>query len=66
MKIRMKTHISGTRNGVRWPEAGAEVTLPDNEAADLCAQGLAEPVRDESAEKRPARPAEKRTRKASK
>jgi hypothetical protein len=44
VKVRMKTQITGTRNGVRWPAAGGEVTLPDNEGADLCAQGLAEPV----------------------
>jgi hypothetical protein len=44
MKVRMKTKIAGSRNGVRWPEAGAEVDLPDGEGADLCAAGLAEPV----------------------
>lgn len=40
----MKTKIAGSRNGVRWPEAGGVVDLPDGEAADLCAAGLAEPV----------------------
>jgi len=44
VKVRMKTQITGTRNGVRWPAPGGEVSLPDNEGADLCAQGLAEPV----------------------
>lgn len=44
MKIEMKLKIQGSRNGVRWPEAGGVVDLPDNEAADLCSQGLAEPI----------------------
>lgn len=48
MKVRMKAHISGYRNGVRWPEVGEEKTLPDNEAADLCAAGLAEPVAEKA------------------
>lgn len=41
MKIRMLTRIEGTRNGVRWPEAGETVDLPDGEARDLIAAGLA-------------------------
>jgi len=44
VKVRMKIQLTGTRNGVRWPAPGGEVTLPDNEGADLCAAGLAEPV----------------------
>lgn len=51
MKIEMKVRIEGTRNGVRWPEAGGVVDLPDSEAADLCAAGLAEPVATEKPEK---------------
>lgn len=58
MKVRMKAHITGSRNGVRWPQAGGEVTLPDNEGADLCAAGLAEPVAEVAQpEKRPAKKA---------
>lgn len=49
----MKTKITGSRNGVRWPDAGGVKDLPDNEAADLCAAGLAEPIPSEP-EKRPA------------
>mgnify|MGYP006058158817 FL=1 len=62
MKVRMKTQLTGTRNGVRWPAPGGEVTLPDNEGADLCAAGLAEPVA-ERAQPETATPkrAEKRT-----
>lgn len=44
MKVEMKIKIAGSRNGVRWPPAGEVVDLPDGEAADLCAAGLAKPV----------------------
>lgn len=47
MKIRMLTRIEGTRNAQRWPEAGGELDLPDGEARDLIAGGLAEPVGDQ-------------------
>jgi hypothetical protein len=40
----MKIQITGTRNGVYWPAPGGEMTLPDLEAAKLCASGLAVPV----------------------
>jgi len=66
MKIRMKVQVSGTRDGADWPPVGGTVDLPDTEAADLCAAGLAVPapetavetaaLDDASAEKRaPAR-----------
>ena len=64
MKVRMLTRIEGTRNGLRWPEAGTVVDLGDGEAVDLCSIGLAEPVAEAPvvrAEKRPAvKKAEKR------
>jgi len=60
MKVRMKTQLTGSRNGVRWPAAGEVKELTDNEGADLCAAGLAEPVVEERVEKRPAKRAEKR------
>lgn len=61
MKVEMKIKIAGSRNGVRWPEAGTVVDLPDGEAADLCSQGVAEPVVEDAVEKRPAaKRAEKR------
>lgn len=59
MKIRMKTHVAGSRNGERWPLAGGTKELPDGEAQDLIAAGLAEPVKAEP-EKATARKAEKR------
>ena len=46
MKVTMRTRIEGTRNGVRWPEAGGVVDLPDVEAVDLLNAGLAEAVED--------------------
>lgn len=47
----MKFRIEGTRNGVRWPEAGGEIDLPDNEATDLLNQGFAEAVGTKPVEK---------------
>ena len=44
MKIRLKVHLSGTRNGVEWPAYGETVELPDEEAASMVAAGIAEPV----------------------
>ncbi|MGW0993528.1 hypothetical protein ACWD5V_09495 [Streptomyces sp. NPDC002523] len=47
MKIRMKTAVSGSRNGQPWPPRGGTLELPDGEGAALCASGLAEPVADD-------------------
>lgn len=44
MQVRMKVKISGTRDGVEWPDRGEIVDLPDGEAVALLAQGSAEPV----------------------
>lgn len=44
MKVEMKLKIAGSRNGVRWPEVGGVVDLPENEARDLIDQGLAKPL----------------------
>lgn len=43
MKLTMKVQIAGSRNGVRWPEAGETVDLPENEANELIAAKLAVP-----------------------
>lgn len=37
----MKIKIQGSRNGVRWPDVGGVVDLPDGEANDLIAQDFA-------------------------
>ena len=42
MKVRMLVHMSGTRNGQEWPAAGEPMDLPDGEAADYIAAGIAE------------------------
>lgn len=61
MKVQMKLKIQGSRNGIRWPEAGGVVDLPDNEGADLCAAGIAEPVAEPAkVEKAVAKKPEKR------
>jgi hypothetical protein len=61
VKVEMKIKIAGSRNGVRWPEAGGVVDLPDGEGADLCSQGLAVPVAEPAKPERAvARKAEKR------
>jgi hypothetical protein len=44
MKIQMKVVMSGTRNGESWPLPGGELEVPDEEGANMCANGLAIPV----------------------
>jgi hypothetical protein len=56
----MKTHITGTRNGLRWPVAGEVKELPENEAVELITAGLAEPVADAKVERAVARKSESR------
>ncbi|WP_326808174.1 hypothetical protein OHB04_22815 [Streptomyces sp. NBC_01775] len=42
MRVRMRAELSGTRDGLPWPQKGQTVELPDEEAAHLVAAGLAE------------------------
>jgi hypothetical protein len=44
MRVRMAVHITGTRDGHYWPEAGETVELPAWEANRLIANGSAEKV----------------------
>jgi hypothetical protein len=44
MKVQMKVVMSGTRNGANWPLPGEELEVPDEEGANMCANGLAIPV----------------------
>ena len=53
MQVKMQTQISGTRNGQDWPAKGEIIDLPDDEAKDLIAGGLAEAV-DETEPETPA------------
>jgi hypothetical protein len=41
MKVTMRVQMSGTRDGVDWPAPGESISLPDDEAAQLLAQGMA-------------------------
>ena len=41
MKVRLRLQLTGTRDGEPWPPPGTVVDLPDHEAADLVAAGLA-------------------------
>ena len=44
MRVRMKVTVSGMRNGRDWPTKGSVIDLPDGEAAEYCAAGMADPV----------------------
>lgn len=48
MKIRMKVDVSGSRDGMPWPRRGGVVDLEDDEAAQLCRAGMAEPVAEDA------------------
>jgi len=50
MRVEMKAHITGTRDGVEWPTVGGTIDLPDHEAADLIGAGLAKEATDEAVE----------------
>lgn len=56
MRVTMKVELSGTRNGQAWPRRGESVNLPDEEAAQLCASGMAETAKGkvETATPKPA------------
>jgi hypothetical protein len=52
MRIRMRMDQSGTRTGYwgaqyatrEWPPRGSVIEIPDDEAAEYCRSGMAEPV----------------------
>ncbi|GLP71043.1 hypothetical protein TUSST3_76630 [Streptomyces sp. TUS-ST3] len=48
MRVRMKVTISGTRDGQPWPAQGGIVDLPDEEAKQMVAAGLAAEPDDDS------------------
>ncbi|MGW8975498.1 hypothetical protein, partial [Streptomyces platensis] len=60
MRVRMKVTISGTRDGQPWPERGQSVDLPDGEAKQMVAAGLAEP-HDDSDDGEDGQPPEENT-----
>jgi hypothetical protein len=49
MRVQMRVKVSGTRDGVEWPDRGVVVDLPEEEAAQLVHARLAEPASGESA-----------------
>jgi hypothetical protein len=62
----MRVHVSGDRNGAPWPPPGSVMELPDAEAAEYCAAGMADPVTDfKAAETAVAPVAEERAEKPS-
>lgn len=61
MRVRMKVQMSGTRNGQSWPGLGEMVEVGDQEGADMCAAGLAEPVAADKVETAVTPEPEKRT-----
>lgn len=59
MKIKMTGKVSGTRNGADWPEVGEVIDLPDHEALDLIAAGMAtDDLKNAKGEARAAEPYE--------
>lgn len=42
--MRMRVDVSGTRDGQPWPSRGSVIELPDDEGAEYCRSGMAEPV----------------------
>jgi hypothetical protein len=48
-KVRMLAEVSGTRDGVEWPKRGEVADLPDAEADDLIAAGIAAVAKDKDA-----------------
>lgn len=56
-RVKMLARLSGTRDGVAWPDLGEELDVPDGEADTLEALGHAELVAG-------AAPPAKRARKA--
>jgi hypothetical protein len=55
-KVTMISQVSGTRNGVRWPDVGGTLEVGDSEAVGLIASGLAVPFREGEAYEPPPSP----------
>lgn len=45
MKVRLKTEVTGLRDGVPWPKVGGVIDLPDDEAGQLLAAKIVEPLK---------------------
>ena len=44
MKVKLLISVSGLRDGKPWPARHEVIDVPDQEGADMCAAGQAEPV----------------------
>lgn len=44
VQVRMKVHVSGTRDGKEWPQRGSVMEMPDDEAMAYIDAGMAEAV----------------------
>lgn len=67
MRVVMKHRITGTRDGVDWPDVGEEIDLPEPEARAMEAIGAVEVATAPEPEKpakrgRASRPAQPETR----
>ncbi len=49
MLVKMRGPVSGLRDGRPWPPVGGTIELPDDEAATLVRNRMAEPVFDPEA-----------------
>lgn len=54
MRVRMKVSVSGTRDGESWPAKGGTIDLPEDEAKNLIAIGVAAEGGDEENAAAPA------------
>lgn len=50
MKVKLRSEISGSRDGQPWPPPGSEVDLPQDEAVALLQSGSAVPVNQKDAD----------------
>lgn len=58
MLVTMRYQISGSRDGEDWPAPGETIDLPDDEAAELVATGMAVAGKEAAAETATDGPAE--------
>lgn len=55
MNVTMIRKVSGTRDGVDWPDPGDSIDVPDEEAASLIDNGLAKAADEPAPEPEPSR-----------
>lgn len=56
MRVKMIVELSGSRDGKPWPRRGEIADLPDEEAAQMCASGMAETIKGGTEKAVPAKP----------